>query len=117
MARVRMATQWGSLWLTVDTVLGAESLADLGSTDRIGPSCALLHFVPPTHHFSIHFITKDIYMPRPRVPLIKAQATGRTTRNPGRFKDRKEPPSPGALGSPPKWFKTDAQKEAWNTFA
>jgi hypothetical protein len=82
----------------------------------MGPAHALLHFVPP-YPFSIHFITKDIFMPRPRIPLIKAQTTGRTLRNPQRFKDRKDPPSPGALGSPPKWFKTDAQKEAWNTFA
>ncbi|MDH2357691.1 hypothetical protein QCM80_45325 [Bradyrhizobium sp. SSUT112] len=56
-------------------------------------------------------------MARPRVPLIKAETTGRTLRNPKRFAGRKEPPSPGPLGAPPKWFKTDAQKEAWGTFA
>lgn len=56
-------------------------------------------------------------MPRHRTPLIKAQTTGRTLRNPQRFKNRKEPPSPGALGDPPKFFKTDSQREAWRTFA
>jgi hypothetical protein len=56
-------------------------------------------------------------MPRPRVPLIKAQATGRTIRNPKRFADRKEPAVTSPLGKPPKYFKTPSQIEAWNTFA
>src|SRR5436190_21213340 len=56
-------------------------------------------------------------MPRPRVPLIKAQTTGRTLRNPKRFQNRKEPTGLGPLGSPPKFLKTASQKEAWNTFA
>ena|SRR5258705_11938926 len=55
-------------------------------------------------------------MARPRVPLIKAQVTGRTIRNPNRFKDRKEPKSNGPLGDPPRWFKNQIQKDAWNTF-
>jgi hypothetical protein len=55
-------------------------------------------------------------MARPRVPLIKAEVTGRTTRNPKRFKDRKEPSSQGPLGEAPKWFKTQRQLDAWNTF-
>lgn len=55
-------------------------------------------------------------MARPRVPFIKAETTGRVLRNPQRFKNRKEPPSSGPLGSPPKWLKTAAQMEAWTTF-
>src|ERR1700687_3149122 len=55
-------------------------------------------------------------MARPRVPLIEAEVTGRTTRNPKRFKDRKEPSSQGPLGEAPKWFKTQRQLDAWNTF-
>jgi hypothetical protein len=55
-------------------------------------------------------------MARPRVPLIKAEVTGCTTRNPKRFKDRKEPSSQGPLGEAPKWFKTQSQLGAWNTF-
>ena len=46
-------------------------------------------------------------MARPRVPLIKAQTTGRTIRNPKRR----------AIGEPPTWFKTPSQREAWNTFS
>jgi hypothetical protein len=55
-------------------------------------------------------------MPRPRTPLIKAQATGRTVRNPKRFEGRKEPKANGPLGEAPAWFKTPGQIEAWNTF-
>jgi hypothetical protein len=56
-------------------------------------------------------------MPRPRVPLIKAQTTGRTLRNPKRFAGRKEPTGLGPLGAPPKYLKAASQKEAWATFA
>src|SRR5947207_2205884 len=56
-------------------------------------------------------------MPRPRVPLIKAQTTGRTLRNPKRFQNRREPTGLGPIGSPPKYLKTASQKEAWATFA
>src|SRR5467141_4179365 len=56
-------------------------------------------------------------MPRPRVPLSRAETTGRTLRNPKRFSDRREPTGLGPLGTPPKFLKTPSQKEAWNTFA
>jgi hypothetical protein len=56
-------------------------------------------------------------MARPRVPLIKAQTTGRTIRNPRRFADRKEPSVTSPLGSPPKWLNKPGQIEAWETFA
>jgi hypothetical protein len=54
-------------------------------------------------------------MARPRVPLIKAQITGRTKHDPQRFKDRTEPVVNSPLGAPPQWMTID-QKEAWNTF-
>ncbi|MGY3588516.1 hypothetical protein ACVIGB_002525 [Bradyrhizobium sp. USDA 4341] len=56
-------------------------------------------------------------MPRPRTPLAKASATGRILHDPKRFKARKDPPSKGPLGKPPKWIKSAPQIEAWNTFA
>ncbi|MDA9487946.1 hypothetical protein [Bradyrhizobium sp. CCBAU 11361] len=56
-------------------------------------------------------------MARPRVPLIKAETTGRVLRNPQRFKNRKEPPSYGPLGEPPAWMKKATDREAWNTIA
>jgi hypothetical protein len=56
-------------------------------------------------------------MPRPRTPLAKATATGRTLHDPKRYKDRCEPPSRGPLGKPPKWMKRPTQIDAWNTFA
>jgi hypothetical protein len=56
-------------------------------------------------------------MPRPRTPLVKAKATGRVLHDPKRFKNRKEPPSQGPLGKPPKWMKSATQIEAWSTFA
>jgi hypothetical protein len=56
-------------------------------------------------------------MPRPRTPLAKATATGRTLHDPKRFKNRKEPTSTGPLGPPPKWMKNECQREAWETFA
>jgi hypothetical protein len=56
-------------------------------------------------------------MPRNRVPLAKAKATGRTLHDPKRFKNRKEPKSNGPLGPPPKWMKNASQIEAWQTLA
>lgn len=56
-------------------------------------------------------------MPRPRTPLAKATATGRVLHDQKRFKNRKEPPSKGPLGKPPKWMKSPTQIEAWDTFA
>jgi hypothetical protein len=56
-------------------------------------------------------------MPRPRTPLAKAKATGRTLHDPKRFENRKEPKSTGPLGSPPKWMTNPGQREAWETFA
>jgi hypothetical protein len=41
-------------------------------------------------------------MPRNRVPLPKARATGRTLHDPKRFKNRKEPVVKDPLGKPPK---------------
>ena len=54
-------------------------------------------------------------MARPRVPLIKAQITGRIKRDPQRFDGRVEPLVTSPLGPPPSWM-TLEQKEAWNTF-
>jgi hypothetical protein len=56
-------------------------------------------------------------MPRPRTPLAKAKATGRTLHDPGRFKNRKEPVVKHPLGKPPKWMKNASQIEAWKTLA
>jgi hypothetical protein len=56
-------------------------------------------------------------MPRPRTPLAKAKATGRTLHDPGRFKNRKEPTVKDPLGKPPKWMKDVSQIEAWQTLA
>jgi hypothetical protein len=56
-------------------------------------------------------------MPRPRVPLAKAKATGRTLHDPQRFRNRIEPASGGPLGTPPNWMKNVSQREAWETFA
>jgi hypothetical protein len=56
-------------------------------------------------------------MPRNRVPLAKAKATGRTLHDPKRFKDRKEPVVKDPLGKPPKWMKNASQVEAWQTLA
>src|ERR1700722_4553750 len=72
---------------------------------------------PSARFFIFHFSRRLFLMARPRVPLLKAEITGRTKRNPGRFKDRCEPPSAGPLGDPPLWFKTPSQVEAWHTLA
>ena len=55
-------------------------------------------------------------MPRPRVPKTKAITTGRVLHDPKRFRARVEPTSQGPLGEAPKWFKTQSQLDAWNTF-
>lgn len=59
-------------------------------------------------------------MARPRNPLAKASAEGRTITHPTRFKGRKEPKANGPLGNPPAWIKDTADikaKAAWNLFA
>jgi hypothetical protein len=56
-------------------------------------------------------------MARPRVPLIKAQVTGRTLRNPRRFSNRSEPTVDTPLGTPPKWLKKSSEREAWATLS
>jgi|GEM_PF-855449 len=55
-------------------------------------------------------------MARPRVPKIRAIATGRVLHDPKRFKNRKEPESTGPLGPPPSWMKKKEQKDSWETF-
>ena len=54
-------------------------------------------------------------MARPRVPLIKAEITGRTIRNPKRFEERAHLTVGRPLGLPPDWM-TKEQKAAWKTF-
>jgi len=56
-------------------------------------------------------------MPRRRTPLAKAKATGQDQNHASRFKDRREPPSKGPLGPPPKWIKNKHQLEAWALFS
>jgi phage terminase small subunit len=56
-------------------------------------------------------------MANPRTPLAKAIATGRTLKNPGRFKDRKEPANLQPLGDPPRWLQDDpAALACWHAF-
>jgi len=59
-------------------------------------------------------------MARPRTPLAKAAVEARDKKDPGRFKDRREPQGIPPLGRPPKWIKdTDTNKAltAWMEFA
>lgn len=56
-------------------------------------------------------------MPRNRVPLAKAKATGRTLHDPKRFRNRVEPVVKDPLGKPPKYMKNASQIEAWQTLA
>lgn len=51
---------------------------------------------------------------RPRTPLAKAIATGRTKVNPGRYKNRKEPKNK-PLGKPSRNL-TKLEVKAWNAF-
>ncbi len=56
-------------------------------------------------------------MPRNRVPLAKAKATGRTLHDKKRFENRKEPTVKDPLGKPPRWMNNASQIEAWQTLA
>src|SRR3981189_511880 len=60
---------------------------------------------------------KYFKMPRARTPKARAVATGRVLHDPKRFRDRCEPQSSGPLGEAPKWFKTQAQVDAWKSFS
>jgi hypothetical protein len=51
-------------------------------------------------------------MARNRTPQGKAEVSGRTTINPGRFEGRRTPPGKRPLGEPYLRM-TDAQKEVW----
>jgi hypothetical protein len=53
-------------------------------------------------------------MPRPRTPLAKAEATGRTEHDPQRYRDRKEP-SNRPLGDPSKTLQFN-EVHAWEAF-
>ena len=54
-------------------------------------------------------------MARPRTPLAKAVATGRTTHDPQRFKARREAICNLPLGPPPTWLDRRG-KVAWRAF-
>ena|SRR5690606_16841867 len=54
-------------------------------------------------------------MARPRLPAAKAEVSGATVINAGRFKNRKAPKRTRSLGEPYARM-TDAQKEAWEEF-
>ena len=54
-------------------------------------------------------------MARPRIPRAKAAVEARDKINAGRFKNRKEPASPGELGNPPEWMGGE-QRAAWKVF-
>jgi hypothetical protein len=53
-------------------------------------------------------------MARPRTPLAKAEATGRTIHDPQRFRERKEP-SNAPLGEPSRTLQFN-ELDAWNAF-
>ena len=55
-------------------------------------------------------------MARPRVPKAKAEVTGRTKENPGRFDGRNEPAVAEGVGEPFEWL-TDNAKQAWRDLA
>jgi hypothetical protein len=52
----------------------------------------------------------------PRTPLSRAQATGRTTKDPARFASRRRVTQARPLGQPPSWL-TAEQRKAWALFA
>lgn len=54
-------------------------------------------------------------MPRPRLPVGKAEASGAALINPGRFANRKKPKGVRPLGEPFLRM-TEGQKEAWVEF-
>jgi hypothetical protein len=54
-------------------------------------------------------------MPRPRLPQSKAEVSGATLKDPGRFKGRKTPKGTRPLGEPYKSM-TEDQCEAWEDF-
>lgn len=54
-------------------------------------------------------------MARPRLPAMKAEASGAAIKNAGRFKDRKAPKGTRPLGEPYARM-TDEQRIAWEEF-
>lgn len=54
-------------------------------------------------------------MARPRIPKAKAKLEARDSKNPQRFKNRKEPNVADELGDPPEWMGGE-QRLAWRTF-
>ena len=55
-------------------------------------------------------------MARPRLPAMKAQVSGAALKDPARFKNRKAPPTPRAVGSAYKGMTPD-QVEVWEECA
>lgn len=54
-------------------------------------------------------------MARPRLPAAKAEASGAALKNAGRFKDRKAPKNPRALGKPYSGM-SDSELRYWREF-
>lgn len=55
-------------------------------------------------------------MAKPRIPTKKAKVSGAALKDPGRFKDRKEPANPIPIGAPYKGM-TPAQVKVWKECA
>lgn len=55
-------------------------------------------------------------MAKPRIPTKKAKVSGAALKDPGRFKDRKEPANPSPIGAPYKGM-TPAQVKVWKECA
>lgn len=55
-------------------------------------------------------------MARPRTPRAKAAVEARDKKDPGRFKNRKEPKVAAGIGPAPAWMKPE-QKKVWDKFA
>jgi hypothetical protein len=51
-------------------------------------------------------------MPKPRLPQSKAEVSGATLKDPGRFKDRKTPPGSRPVGNPYAAM-TEPQRNCW----
>lgn len=55
-------------------------------------------------------------MARPRLPLARAMMTGAAAKNPGRYRDRRQPGGTAPLGPPPAWMRP-ASAAAWRDLA
>jgi hypothetical protein len=98
----------------VSTPAGGEKVYRVGVRDRRGRFLRLSAIQKFGYPYFFKLQPEGYTMPRRRIPIELARATGRTKKDPGRFRNRANPQT-GPLGKAPPWMSAE-QAAAWELF-